>query len=425
MKKKILVHGTADSLQKFFSDAVAEDFNIVAVLSDTPEEISVEDDGRPVEVFSPENLPKFVLNLVDGIIFTAANQNSDAAKFFLKLGIEPRKIILWDAAEGWGTLNLPDADGTPVAYFCGLEFHIGNEDDKNFFDWAQSWLQNQWQVKNLGAKLYPEILAESFQWRVGRPLDLDNPKTFTEKIQWLKIFGSTPIKSQLADKFSVRGWVADKIGDEYLIPLLGVWNDFDDIDFDALPEKFVLKCNHGSAMNIVVRDKKNFDVRRAREKFNAWLAIDFATGFFELHYTRIKRKIIAEKFLTNGDAPDINDYKFWCFGGRVEYVQVDRNRSTNHVQRFYTVDWEPLDFIILGHKLDTTISEKPPTLKKMLEIAEKLSDGFSIVRVDLYCVENKIYFGEMTFTPLAGYIKWTPAEMDYRIGKLIQLDSGK
>ena len=214
-------------------------------------------------------------------------------------------------------------------------------------------------MKNLDPRFYPDFLARTYQNITGKSFDFNNPQTFTEKLQWLKIFDATPIKSRLADKYLVRHWVADKIGDEYLIPLLGVWDDFDDIDFDELPDKFVLKCNHGSGMNIIVRDKKTFDKQQAREKINAWLAVDYATLFLEPHYTRIKRKIIAEKFMENENVTDINDYKFWCFNGHVECIQLDRNRSTNHVQNFYSVNWKPLPFIISGHKPDNKVATPP------------------------------------------------------------------
>ena len=414
-KKKVLVHGTAESLQKFFADAVSRDFEIIGVLGD--DKISV----QGLEVFTPQNLPNVLLKLVDGIIFTDVDTHKSMIDFFVRAGFAPRKIILWDAARAWASLNIPDRDGTPTIFFCGLEFHLRNDADKNFFAQMLWQLNNQRRVKNLPPQMYSAASEQSYRQIMGKPLDLNNTRTFAEKLYWLKIFDATPIKSRLADKYLVRSWVAEKIGDEYLIPLLGVWDDFDDINFDDLPDQFVLKCNHGSAMNIICRDKKTFDMQNAREKLNAWLAFDFATWFLELHYSRIDRKIIAEKFLSDGTASDINDYKFWCFDGRVEYVQVDRNRSTDHVQKFYSVDWEPLDMIISGHKLDTAVSEKPPMLEKMLKIAETLSVGFGIVRVDLYCLGDKIYFGEMTFTPLAGYIQWKPQEVDHLIGNLVKL----
>ena len=248
-KKKVLVNGTLDSLHKFFEDAASRDFEIVALLSD-------DNVSSDLEVFTSKNLPKSFYKLIDGIIFT--DEDKSLAKFLLENGIEPRKIILWDAAQGWEYISGQDEDGTQVICFCGLEFHIRNESDVKFFNQTHWRLQRQWQIKNLNPKHYPAVLANSFQQRMGRPLDLNNPKTFTEKLQWLKIYDATPLKSRLADKYAVRSWIAEKIGDEYLIPLLGVWDNFDDINFDALPDKFVLKCNHGSGMNIIVRDKNSF-----------------------------------------------------------------------------------------------------------------------------------------------------------------------
>lgn len=420
-KKKVLVHGTPDSLQKFFSDAVSYDYDVVAVLSE--EKISIELDEKELEVFAPQTLPKLIYSLVDGIIITDAVTNNALIKTFLNLGTEPRKIILWNEQQGWGNLKLSDKDGTPVIYFCGLEFHIKNEDDAKFFNETVRQFQMNHRSKNTPPQFYPAVLAQNYQQRMGKPLDFNHLTTFTEKMQWIKIYDATPLKSRLADKYLVRRWVADKIGEKYLIPLLGVWNDFDDIDFDELPDQFVLKCNHGCGMNIIVRDKKTFDKRNAREKINAWLAVDYSGAWktFELHYTRIKRKIIAEKFITDKKNIDVNDYKFWCFDGRVEFVQVDRNRSTGHLQKFYSTDWEPLAFIIGGHTPDNEIAEKPSTLKEMLNIAEKLSADFDIVRVDLYCVKDKIYFGEMTFTPLGGNIKWLPEGTDEYFGSLLTL----
>lgn len=412
-KKKVLVHGTADSLQKFFADTVSRDFEIVDLLSD-------ENISSGLEVIAPKNLPKFNYELVDGIIFTG--QDKLSAGFFLEQGIEPRKIILWDAAQGWEMFDLKEEDGTQVIYFCGLEFHIRNDSDAKFFYQTYNRLQTQRQIKNLNPQLYPAVLENSFQQRIGRPLDLNNPKTFTEKLQWLKLFDSTPLKSRLADKFAVRSWVAEKIGDEYLIPLLGVWENFDDINFDDLPDKFVLKCNHGCNMNIIVRDKSSFDMQNAREKLNAWLAFDYsAQPLLELHYTRIDRKIIAEKFLSDGNASDIDDYKFWCFDGRVECIHFVRERSTNHFLNFYDANWDSLPFCISQYNPDEKVAEKPEALDKMLNIAETLSAGFNFVRVDLYYVEGKIYFGEMTFIPFAGYITWKPEDIDYKLGSLIRL----
>ena len=183
-KKKVLVYGTLETLQKFFSDAVSRYFEIVALLSEEPEKIS----GN-LEVLAPQSLPKFNYGLVDGIIFTG---DRAAADFFLKQGIEPRKIILWNAERGWEFFSGRDKDNVQVAFIYGLEFHIRNEEDTKFFN------ENLWRLQN------------QRQMKTGRVLNLNNPRTFTEKLQWLKIFDATPLKSRLADKYLVRNWVAEK-----------------------------------------------------------------------------------------------------------------------------------------------------------------------------------------------------------------------
>ena len=421
-KKKVLVHGTAESLEKFSADAVNNDFDIVAILSD--DEISVEVDDEEVEILSTQNLPKTFYKLVDGIIMTDAIENKKLVKFFLKQGFEPRKIILWDEQQGWGNLDLRDADGTRVIYFYGLEFHLRDNDDVNFFNEIFWRLDVQRQVKNLSPESYPAVLGRIFQERRGRPLDLDNPKTFTEKIQWLKIFDATPIKSRLADKYLVRNWVAEKIGEQYLIPLLGVWDDFDDIDFDALPDQFVLKCNHGCGMNIIVRDKKNFDVERAREKINAWLAVDWgAQRHLELHYTRINRKIIAEKFMTDGDAPDLTDYKFGCFNGKVPYCKATTERSAKIRCDYFDMNWQHMNFERNDYPNNDHPERipRPKNFELMKKLAATLSEGFAFVRVDFYEIGGRVYFGEMTFTPAAGSMSYKSEETDEFLGSLLKL----
>ena len=363
-KKKVLVHGTPDSLQKFFSDALSRDFEIVAILSEEPEKISVK-----LDVLKPQALPRFNYSLIDGIIFTG---DKSAADFFLKQGLEPRKVILWDERQGWQIFGGRDKDGVQVMFLCGLEFHIRNEDDAKFFNETVWRSQMNRRSKNIPPQFYPAVLAQDYQQRMGKPLDFNNLTTFTEKLQWIKIFDATPIKSRLADKYLVRRWVADKIGEQYLIPLLGVWDDFDDIDFDELPDQFVLKCNHGSAMNIIVRDKKSFDKQRVREKLNAWLAVDFADLLLELHYTRIKRKIIAEKFMANGDLPDIDNYKFWCFNGTPLHCALESGRSAdgdiaNLRMDFFDMNWQPTTV----ERNDHPRSDHPEKIRKPKKFASR------------------------------------------------------
>ena len=423
IRKKVLVHGTADSLQKFFADATSRNFEVVAILSD--EHIAVELDGKDLDVFAPQNVPAFVLELVDGIIFTGKNS---LAEHLLRGGLEPYKIIPWDAKQGWQFFSLRDADGTQRTYFCGLEFHIRNDDDNKFFTEIAYYLINQWRMKNLEPQQYPDGLAQYYRLWSGKTLNLTNPRTFTEKLQWIKLYDATPIKSRLADKYLVRRWIADKIGAQYLIPLLGVWDDFDDIDFDDLPDQFVLKCNHGSGMNVIVRDKSTFDKRAAREKINAWLAFDYSALCLELHYTRIKRKIIAEKFMANGDLPDIDNYKFWCFHGKPLHCAVESGRAAdgslaNLRIDFFNMNWQPTTV----ERNDHPRSEHPENIPQpknfelMKKLAATLAEGFDFVRVDLYEVDGHVYFGEMTFTPGAGNFYYKSEGTDEYLGKLLKL----
>ena len=213
-----------------------------------------------------------------------------------------------------------------------------------------------------------------------KELNLENPKTFNEKIQWMKLYDSTPIKTLLADKYLVRDWVKEKIGEKYLIPLLGAYDSFDEIDFDKLPSQFVIKCNHGCGYNIIVKDKSTLDIDDTRKKVNKWLQEDFAfRAGFEMHYSNIPRKIIIEQFIENsGD--DLYDYKFWCFDGKVEYIQFLSERNTSGLKMaFYDRNWSKQEFVY-SYPLDTKIIEKPSNLDQMIELAEKLAEGFSHVR---------------------------------------------
>lgn len=415
-KKKVLVHGTLESLQKFFSDSSSHDFETVALLNE-------ENSSSELAILTKQNLPKFIYTLVDGIIITDVVQNREIIKYFLNLGVEPHKIILWNLKAGWCALNLPDKDGKEITYFYGLEFHTRNEDDIKFFNKAKRYIQNQRKRKNLEPQDYPALLSEIFKKLQNKPLDFDNLQTFTEKLQWIKLFDATELKSRLSDKYLVRSWVAEKIGAQYLIPLLGVWNNFDDINFDLLPNQFVLKCNHGFGMNIIVRDKNSFDFERAREKINAWLTIDFgAQNTLELHYTRIDRKIIAESFLTDG-APELTDYRFLCFGGKIIYCQCLTDRSANPKLDYFDENWNVTNV----ERNDYPRSEQPENIpppqnfELMKKLATTLAQDFAFVRVDFYEVEGKVYFGRMSFTPVGGNFSYKSEDTDEFLGQLLEM----
>ena len=267
------------------------------------------------------------------------------------------------------------------------------------------------------------MLCDWFFEKTGEILNLDNPKTFNEKIQWMKLYDSTPIKTQLADKYLVRDWVKEQIGEEYLIPLLGVWDNFDDIDFDKLPQKFVLKCNHGCKYNIIVKDKNALDIEETKIQVNNWMYEDFAfVNGFQMHYSPIPHKIIAEEYIEN-NYNDLYDYKFWCFDGRVEYIQFLAERNCGGLKgAFYDRNWVRQEFV--SNPYDMTNIKKPDNLDKMIELAQKLSQGFNYVRVDFYRLNNgKIYFGEMTFTPASGRMKWNPEKYNMIMGEKIHINN--
>ena len=205
--------------------------------------------------------------------------------------------------------------------------------------------------------------------------------------------------------------------------MLGVWDNFDDIDFDLLPNQFVLKTNHASATNIIVRDKKIFDKENAREKINAWLNWDFGTYLYELHYNNIPKKIIAEKFMSDGKNSELSDYKFWCFNGKPFICQYLTERSTELTLDYFDLNWKHLDIERHDHpnsKHPEKIS-KPKNFELMKKLAAELCKGFAHVRVDFYEVAGKIYFGEMTFTPGSGIFTYKPDSADEELGKLLTL----
>lgn len=261
--------------------------------------------------------------------------------------------------------------------------------------------------------------------KIGRKLNWDNLCAYTEKMQWSKLYDATDVKTELSDKYLVRKWVEEKIGKDYLIPLLGVWNNYDEIDFEKLPNQFVLKTNHGSGTVIIVKDKYKINHKLSRQLFDDWMNTDYSYLFgMEMQYTKIKRKIIAEQYLDTGDQ-DLQDYKFLCFDGRPYFCWVDLDRFKNHTRNVYDLNWniQPWNQYTYGNSKNDI--PKPKNFEKMVEIASLLCVGFSHVRVDLYNINGKIYFGEMTFTNGSGYERIVPDEYDFKLGKLWNIDLSK
>jgi hypothetical protein len=263
-------------------------------------------------------------------------------------------------------------------------------------------------------------LKKQYKRKTGRQLDLNNPQTYCEKVQWEKLYNRDPLRARLADKYAVREYVASHVGEEYLIPLLGVWEDSRDIDFDALPKEFVLKCNHGCSWNIIVKDKAKLNISKARRKLNHWMSLDLSSLAFEMHYTDIPRKIIAEKYLESAtEAGGLRDYKFYCFNGEPRFVKLVAERPNFRIN-WYDLNWVLQPFNNIYEAIPYPV-EKPDNLPAMTEIARKLSKGFPHVRVDLYSVGGKIYFGEMTFTAGSGYELFYPDEYNRILGDMYTL----
>lgn len=276
--------------------------------------------------------------------------------------------------------------------------------------------------KNLLPSRYAEELCSWFNQTSDKKLNLKNPQGYNQKIQWLKLYDATPLKTLLSDKYCVRRWIKDKIGEKYLIPLLGVYNQFDDIDFNKLPNQFVIKANHGCGWNIIVKDKETLDLQSTKQKITEWLQTNFAYKVgLELQYKNIKPKIIIEKYIENKGG-DLFDYKFWCFDGKVKYIQFLSERNLSGLKMlFYDTQWNKQPFVY-GFPQNTNEIEKPDNLDFMINLAEKAAKGFSHVRVDFYRLDDgTIYFGEMTFTSASGRCKWNLPEWDDKFGQLIKL----
>lgn len=279
-------------------------------------------------------------------------------------------------------------------------------------------------IHNMSKQELMEYDAELYRRRTGKKIDWNNLSTYTEKMQWAKLYDNNPLKTQLADKYAVRQWVAEHIGEEYLIPLLGKWNSYSEINFKMLPEQFVLKTNHGSGDVCIVKSKEKLmlsDKLKIRRKLVRAMKTDYGIKHCEFHYSKISPKIIAEHYIDSGDT-DLQDYKFLCFDGVPYFCWVDVGRFSNHKRNVYSMDWELQTWNQYGYGNAEKKIDRPKNFDKMVEIATCLSNGFSHVRVDLYNVNGKIYFGEMTFTNGSGFEMLTSDEADLMLGNLWNLD---
>lgn len=287
--------------------------------------------------------------------------------------------------------------------------------------------------KNIGfALLYhshgflPDELCIRWQYRlfVGRKLNLKHPKRYTEKIQWLKLYYHNPIIPSLVDKITAKEYVSKLIGEEHIVKTYGVWNSFEEIDLNALPDRFVLKTNHtgGGEGIILCKDKSKLDIEKAKAILKRCLGLNMYNSTREWPYKTIKPQIVAEQLLETSDGSGIQDYKFYCFDGIPRVLLIASNRFSTHNYNYLSMDFCPLPIVsCCGEPIDASLLKKPDNFEEMKHIASVLSKGFPHVRVDLYDIENVVFFGELTFFDSSGYDNMSSDAVDVEWGKWITL----
>ena len=272
-----------------------------------------------------------------------------------------------------------------------------------------------------------ELLKRRFKATFGRELDLNNPRTFNEKLQWLKLYDRKPEYTRMVDKYEAKKYVAEIIGEEYIVPTLGVWDRFEDIDFDVLPDQFVLKCTHDSGGLVICRDKATLNIEKARKKINKSLATNFYLRGREWPYKDVKPRIIAEAYIQDEKTKDLPDYKFFCFNGEPKALFVATERNTVGEETkfdFFDMDFNHID-VRNGHPNGIVPPSKPACFEEMRRLAEILSADIPHLRVDFYEVNEKVYFGELTFFHWSGFVPFEPEQWDKQFGDWIILPEKK
>lgn len=271
----------------------------------------------------------------------------------------------------------------------------------------------------IGDELFLRI---AFLIRMGKILNLKNPRTFSEKLQWLKLFDHNPEYTQMVDKCEAKKYVSAIIGENYIIPTLGVWDNADEIEFEKLPNQFVIKCTHDSGGLILCKDKSTLNFDKAKKKLNKCLKNNYYWGNREWPYKNIRPRIIAEKYMSEGVDEDLKDYKFFCFNGDPKYCQVISDREKRMSIDFFDGMWNHLDF---HEPRIFPFSEEsikcPANFDEMKRLAKVLSKDMPFIRVDFYEINGKVYFGELTFFPTSGMGGFKPEKWDYIFGSMIKL----
>ena len=270
-----------------------------------------------------------------------------------------------------------------------------------------------------------QILKLKFLILMHSKLNLKNPKTFNEKLQWLKLYNRCPEYTTMVDKHAVKKYIAESIGEEYIIPTLGVWNTVDEIEWETLPNQFVIKTTHyGGGLGVIIcKDKKSFNKSKAIKSLSRALKADLYYTLREWPYKNVPKKIIAEQYMVDESGQELKDYKFFCFNGRVECFKVDFNRFSLHRANYYDRDARMLPFGEIACPADhSKLLNIPTNIGKMIELAEKLAKDIPFVRIDFYNIKGKIYFGEITFFPASGLGKFKPNEWDFILGEKLVIN---
>ena len=271
----------------------------------------------------------------------------------------------------------------------------------------------------------PDSLYLKVLYRVimGRKLNLKNPKEYNEKLQWLKLNDRKPEYSTMVDKYEVRGYIGDLLGDKYLIPCLGIYDSVDDIDIDALPDKFVLKCTHDSGSVEICKDKSSFDIEGARHRLSQAMKRNYYATYREWPYKYVKPRIIAEGYL-EGDGGDLKDYKVMCFNGEAKIIEVHENRFVEgkvHTQTFYDREWNIVPLTQIETVTVDRPGERPRQLDEILRLSELIAKNMYHARIEWYIEGDKIYFGEITFFDGSGFESFSTPEMERMLGDMINL----
>ncbi|MBE0601314.1 MAG: glycosyl transferase [Firmicutes bacterium] len=264
-------------------------------------------------------------------------------------------------------------------------------------------------------------LQKIYRVQTGKTLHLHPPKTFNEKLQWLKLYDRNPDYTKMADKIEVKRYIAQTLGEDYVIPTLGVWDDPDDIDFADLPDRFVLKCSHDSGSVIICKDKAALDTASVRTMLKEYLTRDFYHYTKEWPYKNIPRKVFAEQYMVDESGTELKDYKILCFNGEPKLIELDFNRFSGHKRNIYDLQWNLVPMVIEYPTDDKLKLPKPPKLDEMLAFARTLSRNIPHVRVDFYSINGNVYFGELTFFHGSGYYRFIPEAWDGILGEWITL----